>query len=175
MPLQYAARGMVSVNKKLSVRYLGLWLVFNVVCSLYPNMHEGAGVCLPSLVFGHPPPLPAAHCLRLSDVFAATPIYSKPAEPSNSSSSDDGVSAKHSTLFRHRGKKNTLKSTTVPQQEMKGFALHSLHPGKLGHVVKVQFMCRSPEMSSTWLESIRTQMQGEWRSMSEAHQHFHLQ
>lgn len=73
---------------------------------------------------------------------------------------------KHSTLFRHKSKRNTKKSTAVLQPEMQGFALHSLHPSKLGHVVSVQFMCSSPEMSSTWLESIRTQMQGEQRVLS---------
>ena len=109
------------------------------------------------------PYLLAAQCLHLSEVFAATPVYSKPTESSNSHAPEDGVAVKKSALFRHKSKRNPHKLSTVPQPKVKGFALRSLHPSKPGHVVCVQFMCSSPEMSTTWLESIRTQMQGERR------------
>lgn len=126
--------------------------------SLQPNVHT-------NIVCPLPPPL-AAQCLHLSEVFAATPVYSKPTESSNSHAPEDGVAVKHSTLFRHKSKRNPHKLSTAPQPKVKGFALRSLHPSKPGHVVCVQFMCSSPEMSTTWLDSIRTQMQGERRVFS---------
>ena len=105
----------------------------------------------------------AVDTLDFAEVFAAVPLFSKVLMgPARSFTAEDGPTIRRNTVTGARPALGRLaKESPLNTEKVKGFALYTLNPQKSSQMMKTEFLCDSSEMGRSWLEMIKSKMQGD--------------